>query len=64
MMPSDTGVPGGKGTGQRMTHYIIPANRIARRPECMGQGRRDDHLRRLRKGIKCSAAGPVPARLV
>jgi predicted SprT family Zn-dependent metalloprotease len=24
LMPSDTGAPGGKRTGQRMTHYIVP----------------------------------------
>ena len=24
LMPSDTGAPGGKRTGQRMTHYVIP----------------------------------------
>jgi predicted SprT family Zn-dependent metalloprotease len=24
LMPSDTGAPGGKRTGQRMTHYVVP----------------------------------------
>jgi hypothetical protein len=24
LMPTDTGAPGGKRTGQRVTHYIIP----------------------------------------
>lgn len=27
LMPSDTGEPGGKKTGQHMTHYIIPGGR-------------------------------------
>lgn len=30
LMPSDTGQPGGKTTGQRMTHYIIPGGRFER----------------------------------
>lgn len=29
LMPSDTGQPGGKRTGDRMTHYIIEAGRFA-----------------------------------
>jgi predicted SprT family Zn-dependent metalloprotease len=28
LMPSDTGLPGGKKTGQRMTHYIIRGGRF------------------------------------
>ena len=28
LMPSDTGAAGGKRTGQRMTHYIIPGGRF------------------------------------
>jgi hypothetical protein len=30
LMPSDTGQPGGKKTGQHMTHYIIPGGPFAR----------------------------------
>lgn len=30
LMPSDTGQPGGKTTGQRMTHYIIPGGPFER----------------------------------
>ncbi len=29
LAPSDTGMPGGKETGQHMTHYIIPGGRFA-----------------------------------
>ena len=28
LVPSDTGQPGGKQTGQHMTHYIDPKGRI------------------------------------
>jgi SprT-like family len=30
LMPSNTGTPGGKRTGQKMTHYIIPGGPYAR----------------------------------
>jgi hypothetical protein len=30
LMPSDTGKPGGKRSGQHMTHYIIPGGPFAR----------------------------------
>jgi hypothetical protein len=30
LMPSDTGQPGGKKTGQHMTHYILPGGPFAR----------------------------------
>lgn len=30
LMPSDTGTPGGKRTGQRMSHYIVPDGPFAR----------------------------------
>jgi predicted SprT family Zn-dependent metalloprotease len=29
LQPSDTGAPGGKETGQRMTHYIVPGGAFA-----------------------------------
>lgn len=29
LAPSDTGAPGGKETGQHMTHYVIPGGRFA-----------------------------------
>jgi hypothetical protein len=29
LMPTDSGMPGGKRTGQRVTHYIIPKGRYA-----------------------------------
>jgi hypothetical protein len=30
LIPSDTGKPGGKQTGQRMTHYIEPEGQFDR----------------------------------
>ena len=35
LMPSDTGEPGGKKTGQKMTHYIIPGGKYEKAFEAM-----------------------------
>ena len=35
LMPSDTGEPGGKKTGQHMTHYIIPGGKYERAFQAM-----------------------------
>lgn len=37
LMPSDTGAPGGKRTGQHMTHYIIPGGKYEQAFNAMPQ---------------------------
>ncbi len=38
LMPSDTGLPGGKRTGQRVTHYVVPGGRFEVAFEAMPPG--------------------------
>lgn len=37
LMPSDTGAPGGRTTGQKMTHYIIEGGRFAHAFDQVGE---------------------------
>ena len=52
LMPSDTGAPGGKRVGQRMTHYIIPG----------GAFDRAFHTCASRLPLQCVDTSPAPAK--
>ena len=61
LMPTDTGEPGGKQTGQYDTHYIIPAGRIEQVIKTLS--REDLHNHRLRYKPTLAALSAKPVRI-
>jgi hypothetical protein len=63
LMPSDTGRPGGKKTGQRVSHYVIPGGPFARACALLlSDGLRLAWGRSWRKSATTGAAGQGRAR--
>lgn len=63
LMPSDTGLPGGKRTGQRVTHYILAGGMFeAAAQELLANSIRSKREPSTRAVVVDSAPGPGPTR--